>query len=228
MPVTQATALAAIRERLNEPVERFFKDIFLRRLINEGARDIARTTNALFDQVDVALVANIAEYTIDSSILLIHQAEWIPGDGRRVPLEGRTREAMNRIWLTRQDQIPGDPALYTVWGFPPNLKLKLFPVPYINSTLRLFVSRLPVDLAVDTTTDANSYIDFPEGWVEVLYDYVELRATRKDRDPRWQEAKQLYDQNVQNMQLAADSYIRDTSEIVRGGVLSGDLWFLDW
>lgn len=225
MATTLATALLAVRERLDEATAREWGDVPLRRWLMEGSRDVARKTFALFDQVDVALTLNVPEYTAPTNILHIHMAEWLPGDGRRIPMLGRSREAMP--WGPSQDQMISNPVYYTWWGFPPTLKIKVYPVPYINSTLRLFVSRLPAVLLTDGTNDGSN-LDFPEGWIEVLYDYCEYRALRKDQDPRWQESKALYDEQIINMHQYAMTYIRDTGEVTREGLGYGaGYWFLD-
>lgn len=219
MPTTLGTAAAAVRERLDESSARQWTDVSIRRWLQEGAKDAARRTFALMDQLDVTLVANTAEYTLSATlgpqILQINQVEWLPGgsDTRRIALRGRNRENMPSVWGHSQEQTRGEPLFYTVWGNPPALKLRLYPAPSINSTARLFIARLPTPLLNDGTNDGSN-LDFPEGWVEILYDYCEYRALRKDEDPRWQESKQLYDENVQQMMTAADSYLRDNAFIV--------------
>lgn len=219
MPTTLLIARTAIRERLDELTARQWDDTFLNRLINEGAKDAARKTFALMDQLDVTLIASTTEYTLTTgfgpNILQISQVEWLPGDGRRVPLHGRTREAMPSVWGHSQEQTTGEPVFYTCWGNPPVLKLKLYPAPNINSTARLYIARLPTPAAADGTN-----LDFPEGWIEIIYDYVEYRALRKDRDPRWQESKALYDAGVSDMLLAADNYLSTNREII-----NEDNWF---
>lgn len=218
MPTTLGAAVLAVRERLGEVNARQWTDAILRRLIQEGMRDAVRRTFALFDQLDVTLTLNVAEYTLTTTtgpqILQIANVEYLPGDGRKIPLHGRTREAMPSVWGHSQDQTTGEPVFYTTWGNPPNLKIRLYPAPNVNSTLRLFIVRLPNVLALDGTADATN-LDFPEGWVDVVYDYAEYRALRRGHDPRWQECKQLYDENIQQMLTAADTYMRDGAQIVR-------------
>src|SRR5678815_821927 len=211
MPVLLSTALTAVRERLDESTERQWSNVELRRWLNEGAKDAARRTFALMDSTTITLIAGTSEYAVPANVLQIYTVEWIPTDLRHVVLQARTRAALPS--MPYQDTDTGEPRLYTTWGFPPTLKLKVFPAPYDVGTLKLFVSRLPTDLALTGSADASA-IDFPEGWVEILYDYCEYRALRKDRDPRWQKSQGLYMDNVKEMIQSADSYLRENGEFV--------------
>ena len=42
-------------------------------------------------------------------------------------------------------------------------------------------------------------IDTMSGWEDIVYDYAVFKAKRKDRDPTWQEAKAIYDGQLQFM-----------------------------
>jgi hypothetical protein len=225
MPITLGTALTAIRERLDERTERQWSDIELRRWLNEGAKDAARRSFALMDSATITLIAGTSEYTVPSNVLQIYTVEWLPTDGRHVVLQARVREALPS--MPYQDTNSGDPCLYTTWGFPPTLKLKLFPSPYAAGSLKLFVSRLPTALSLTGSDDATA-IDFPEGWVEIIFDYCEYRALRVDKDPRWQESQGLYMDNLKEMIQSADSYLRENGEFVDGSMGPYDKYNWGW
>jgi len=42
-------------------------------------------------------------------------------------------------------------------------------------------------------------IDLPDGWHDVALDYAEYRALRRDSDPRWKEAFELYKDNLASL-----------------------------
>lgn len=225
--ITMATALTSVRERLDEPSERRWSQEMLRRWINEGTREIARRTEALFDTLDIPVLTPVAEYTVPANVLRIHNVEYLPtGQSTRINLIGRSRESLQLGSF--QDLNVSNPYIYTAWGFPPTLKLRVFPSPAYNGNLHLYVSRLPLIIPVTGGTTDTTNLDFPEGWIEIVYDYVEMRALRRDKDTRWQESQSLYETNVQQMANAASTYLRDSGEIVgeRPGFMN-DYWFLD-
>lgn len=229
MTQTQAQIVVAIRDRLDETVAGSWTDAQLRRWINEGARDMARRTRHLKDTTTIATVAGTGEYTVDADVLEVEQAYYAPGDARQVPLIPRAWEGMNAVWGQYRDQQGGDPAMFTTWGFSPNLKLRLFPVPGSSSkTVTLYVSRLPTDLATDGSASATA-VDFPDAWIDALYDFATYQALFKDRDPRWSEAKQMYEQRVDEMTVNGE-YMNVAMEMVADPLVVGGTlprWLVD-
>jgi hypothetical protein len=229
MTQTQLTIVTAVRDRLDETVAGQWSDAQLRRWINEGARDMARRTKHLKDTTTISTVSGTAEYTVDADVLEVEQAYYAPGDGRQVPLIARAWEGMNAVWGQYRDQQGGDPAMFTTWGFSPNLKIRLFPVPSTSSkTVTLYVSRLPADLATDGSANGTA-IDFPDAWIDGIYDFVTYQALFKDRDQRWTDAKTMYEQRVDDM-LVGGEYMGVAMEmvadpLVQGGVLPR--WLVD-
>ena len=229
MTQTQSAVLTAIRDRLDEATAGQWSDAQLRRWINEGARDMARRTKHLKDTVTFTTTAGTGEYTVTANVIEVEGAYYAPGDGRQVPLVARAWEGMNNVWGQYRDQQGGDPAMFTTWGFPPNLKVRLFPVPGSSSkTVTLYVSRLPVDLATDGTA-ASTAVDFPDAWIDAIYDFATFQALFKDRDPRWADAKNMYEQRVDQMIVNGD-YMNVAMEmvadpLVQGGVLPR--WLVD-
>lgn len=184
----------------------------LRRWINDGMRDMARVTRHIRDRATLTMVANQAEYTVPDNVLEIELAYYLPGDGQYIALQPRQFESMDLIWGTQQNQSGGWPMLYTVWGYSPTLKLRLYPVPQVNGhTVSLLVVKFPTQIAVDGSGD-NSSIDFPEAWLDALVAYVEYRALRKDRDPRWQEAKSEYAE-IRDQLMVMGDYLNAPREI---------------
>ena len=200
MAETVARVIERVRDRLDEAFERQWTDRQLRSWIIEGSEDLARRSLQLLDTVNVTAIAATPEYTITESVLEIHGAYWYPtGDGRRVPLQPKQFQAMDNVWWTERDrQTASDPVFFTTWGFPPALKLRVFPAPASGGTIQLMVSRLPAKFDLTGLDDADP-IDIPAGWSDLLVEYAEMCALRKDRDPRWQEPKALYEEKLMAM-----------------------------
>ena len=214
MATTVTTAVESLRERLDETTAAQWTDQSLRRWLNEAIRDIARRTRHYWDTDTIAVVASTGEYTVSADVLHVHHVYFQPtGESRQIPLEPRAFEAMDSVWLDRQDADGGYPYVYTLFGHAPTLTLKLFPVPSLTGTLTLHVARLPA--AIDIASGSGN-IDVPDGWLELAYDYAEYMALRKDRDPRWQESYQMYEKRVQEM-IEMGSYNTAPNEFVWSG-----------
>jgi hypothetical protein len=218
---TGTSVIAEIRDLLDEQTPSAFTNTQLRRWINRGLMDMARVTRHFRDRTTISLVAGTAEYTVPANVLEIELAYYLPGNGQYVPLVARQFEGMDAVWASSQNQMGGYPNLYTTWGFSPTLKIRLYPVPAVTGhSLSLMVVRTPVQLDEAGTTDS-AVMDFPDAWMSALVNYAEYCALRKDRDPRWQEAKQLYDETRDQLTVMGDYLIANremTIDPYSGGV----------
>jgi len=226
MATTVADATTALRDLLDESVAAQWTDVQLRRWLNEGIRDIARRTRHYWDTDTIDVAADDGEYTVSDDVLHIKHVYFTPdGDATRdIPLEPRAFEAMNQVWWDRQDQSSGYPVFFTTFGYAPTLTIKLFPVPSTDGTLTLHVCRLPAALDVAAGT---GNIDAPTGWLEMAYDYAEYKALRKDRDPRWQEAFQLYESKIQDI-IDMGEYINAPGEFIPTTMGMLPNWLVGW
>lgn len=196
MPKTLGTLLTNVRSRLDETTARFWTDAEVRRWIVEAARDVARRAETLLTTQDVTIVAATQEYALATDTLRVYRAEWEPGGtSLRYPLEYRDFNSMDAVWGISKQVTQGYPYWFTLWGFPPNLKITFYPKPSVAGKVVVFYYKLPADLATDGTADSSN-VDVPEGWWDALELYCEFVALRKDGDPRWLEAKQLYEEKV--------------------------------
>jgi hypothetical protein len=213
MATTTTELLMQIRDSLDEVTPAQWSQQSLRRWINDGMKDMARVTRHIRDRVVVTMVSGTAEYVLAENILEIELAYYLPGDGRYIPLQPRQYEGMDAIWGQQQNQQGGWPILYTVWGYSPNLKLRLYPVPPTNGhTVSLSVIRYPNLIPIDGSADS-TVIDFPEAWSESLVQYAEARALRKDRDPRWQESMTRYNE-IRDQLVVMGDYLNVPREVV--------------
>lgn len=199
MAMTQAQALTALRERLDETTATAWTDAQLRRWINEAVNDIARTTETVQSTVNLDVDAGDQDHTLPATTLRVYRAEFIEDGSQKVyPLEFVDFNAADSVWWTDQAMTDGTPRIYTLWGYPPTLNCKLYPVPSVNGTLRVHYYAAPAALATDGTAGSTT-LAVPEAYTDLILDHAEYKALRRDRDPRWQEAKAQYDENLAKM-----------------------------
>jgi hypothetical protein len=195
MTVLVATAVSALRVRLDEPTAAQWQDADLRGWLNEGIRDIARQTRLYTGQTTVAVALGSAhEMVLPSTIIAIEHLLWkATGETRTVPLEARSFSAVQRY----VNETGADPYFYTTYGHAPDLRVQLWPTPTRPGNLYLYGPQLPAALDVATGT---GNIDVIEGWYEAALDYAEYMARRKDKDDAaWKDVFQLYDAKVKQM-----------------------------
>lgn len=230
MPLTLAQLTSRARDRLNESTARQWTDQQLKSWVNEGVKDIARKTESLTDRQTIPAVIGTGEYALDADCLRVHWVEWAAtGDNLTVPLD--YSDVMNMAdfgWSSRTLQATR-PYAYTLWGVLPNIKLIVHPVPSVAGNFTVYYYRLPTDLSVAGADDAVTPEILP-GWDDIVLDYVEFRAMRRDRNPAWVEAKALYDENLSSM-FDATRRLTDQAGIIVGGSAGGHLpsWLVnDW
>lgn len=196
---TQAQLLADARSRLDEPSQQFYADTEIRRWINQGLKDVARTCETSQTTKVVSLVPGQQQYTAPADTIRIYRVEYQDTTSRIAVLEYRDYNNADSVWWTTQLTVQSTPGMWTAWGFPPNLKIVLYPIPGTpGSTIKVFYYQSPAELALDGG-DSNTAVSIPSGREEIVVDFVEYMALRKARDPRWQEAKGLYDEKVRAM-----------------------------
>lgn len=202
MPTTRTDLIVEIRENLNELSARQWSAASINRWINLGLRDISRRVEAHETTTVIPTVLNQEEYTLPIDILRINRVEYYENSSDYVyVVEPREFNGMDTIgWMWHQQSSGNTPMYYTVWGYSPAAKLILFPKPNrTGSSIKIYYYKQAIELPVSSGSDSGA-IDMPEGWQDAVSDFVEYKALRKQRDPRWQESKQLYEQKVLEMQ----------------------------
>lgn len=191
MATTVATAITAIRERLDEATASQWSTVQLRRWLNEGVKDIARRTFHYQDIDTIAVVASTGTYNAAADVLRINQIYFSPtaDTTQKIPLQARAWEAMDNVWWNRQDLESGYPVMWATRGYSPSCQIKLFPVPSVAGTLYLNVVRMPADLDISGGT---GNVDCPDAWIEIAYFYCAYMAFTKDRD--WEAADRAFQQ----------------------------------
>lgn len=195
MAVTLDELELRVRAILDEPTAGQWQQDNLRRWFNEGLRDLARTTRHWKSTATQNATAGTSEYTQPSSILAIEHAYYDDGSGNLYPLTAAHYESMDNVWGAHQNRA-GRPEFFTTKGSSPALKLKVWPVPTVThagpptSRFQMNTVILPTEMPLSGSGGSN--LDCPDGWVDLIVDYAEYMALRRNRDPRWQEAWEIY------------------------------------
>jgi|SRR5262245_48107177 len=217
MPVALSEYIRRSRSVLDEPSSRFWTDAELTDWINDGARDLARRAEDLltYDQT-ITITPSIAVYTLPPDVIRIHRAEFVPsGSTQTYPIRASSQDEMDQVWGTYQ----ANPASYPSWmvtrGYPGGsgasaFQIQFYPVPAQAGTINLYYYKMPRRLL---STETTLTIDLPEGWDDLILQYVEWRALRKTKDPRWQEAYQLYKENLDYL-LNITRFYHDQQQVI--------------
>lgn len=214
---TQSEVLTLVRDRLDEATAHQWSDAQLRRWINEGARDVARRSESLMITDTVAGVIGQHDYTVPSDIVRVHRVEWRPTSGGIYTLQFVALKDGDHLWSTTREDTEGTPATWSLWGFSPSLKLLVYPTPAEAGNFMLWSYQMPANLATDGSA-AGSTLGIPTGWEDLIADYAEFHALRKDRDPAWQEAKSLYDEHLLDLVATAMQWTDQATQISPSGI----------
>jgi hypothetical protein len=198
MTVTLLTMRTDVRAHLDEATASFWTDAQINSFINDALRDIARRTETLQTITTVAVSAGTRNYTLNFSpnIIRVHRVEFDPGPGSGpiYPLEARQFYELDHIWGVNQTQTRAYPDYWALFGFPPSLQIYLYPVPSQAGNLNVWYYRLPNVVSADTDV-----LDIPEGWWDLVTLFAEYQALRKDADPRFADAKAIYEEKLGQM-----------------------------
>ena len=191
MAVTVAQAITQVRQLIDEPVAQFWSDTQLQSYINQGCADFARRTRTLRDKQQVVVGANVQNYTCPQNYYAVYRVEFQPSSTGQVfiyPLDFMGYNEMDEAWGVYQTFPAAWPQAFTLWGNPPNLQIRLFPVPDQSGVLNVFGYRQSTDTIL--TTD---YIDVLQGYEEAIYEFGAYKAFRQDNSQSWQDAKNAYE-----------------------------------
>lgn len=209
MPETLAGAIRRTRSKLDEASTAggLWTNTELTDWINDGLRDMARRAEDILDfNTSIAIVAGTSKYPLPGDVVRIHRAEFAPtGQQQTYPIALTTHEEMDGVWGATQS-TQGTPAFMVVWGFAGGTgtaahQIQLYPVPAQNGVINLFYFRLPYRF-LDPVANAGELakvLECVEGWDDLVVQYAFYQGLKKDRDPRWQEEKQEYEEKLQDL-----------------------------
>lgn len=223
MALTLADALTHLRSRLDEATASFWSDTELTRWINEGAQDLARRTESLRDETDLAVLAGVQEVTAPTDLIRATGLEWRPtSTGQHHPMQYRDRHNADAVWGSGDTE--GSPIIWTSWGFPPALTLRVFPTPHEAGNLHLYYYRLP---ALVTTANTSAIIEVPSGWDDLVVEYATMLAFRKDGNQQWRDSFQHYEQRVNDLLATAIRYNDQAGYIDQGFSPLAPMWLYE-
>lgn len=205
--LTRKNLIEYVRYRLGEQEPRHWQNHELIRWANEGTKEIARRTEGLRTTQTISAVADTSTYTLPTNFIRIHAVEFAyTGNNRTTQLQYLDQHNW-QFHLPRS----GWPEYWTTWGTPvtgyTTSGFKVFPAPTAVGSFTVYYYAVPAEVdAYDTATASTAVFEIPNGWDDVLIDYVEYKALRRDRDPRWQEAKALYEEGMNAMLDATMRY----------------------
>lgn len=233
--LTQAEALAQVRDALREASARQWPDATLLRWINDAVRDMARVAEFSETTDTLATTATVQQYDLSSLALAvgrIHRVEYTEsGDGGRItPLEYEDYSNLDSVWGTSKGITLARPWCWTTWGVAPAVAFLLYPTPVSNGTVTFYYYSIPDKLA-DDGSDSATALAIPDGWDDMVVNYTEFRSLRRDRDQRWQEAKQLYDDGMQHLMNLTSRHSDQEGRIVPSGMGGVPAWLAgngDW
>ena len=196
---TLAEAITTVRSLLDEQTAVFWSNTELKRWINQGCLDVAREAEILWRKITITVVSTQQTYNAPSDFLNCHRAEFSPVTSTLTySLTYREINTMDTIWGILHQLPAAYPQYFTMWQnkTPGNVGTYfiLYPVPGQTGPLAIWYYRMPVPAAA--TGDP---LDTVPGWEDIIYDYAVYKALRKDRDPTWQTAFNLYNANLTAM-----------------------------
>lgn len=232
MPVTLSEYIRRSRSVLDEPQARMWSDAELTDWINDGARDLARRAEDLltYDQT-ITVTPNIAVYVLPADVIRIHRAEFVPTNSTQTyPIRASSQDEMDQIWGVYQANPSSYPSWFVTRGYPGGtgsslFQVQFYPVPAQPGIVNLYYYKMPKRLAAAETTLT---IDLPEGWDDLIIQYVEWRALRKTKDPRWNEAYQIYNTNLDSL-LNITRFFHDQQQVISTASRSTvPQWLTEW
>ena len=228
---TMGQALAAVRSRLDESTATAWTDPEIRAWINEGVADIARRTETIEKSTTVAVTAGTQTYTgLPSNLMRLHRVEFVSAgaQGQISALELRQLNDLDSVWYGAQQITGGRPIYCGLSGYPPNLKLTLYPIPAeTGAVLRVHYYASPAALATDGTADVTQ-LDIPTGWEDLVYEYATFLAQRRDGTPAWQDTKRLYDEHMMDMLMVTERWHDQAGYVVNDSMSPIDELMAGW
>lgn len=199
MAVTLAAALTEVRTLLDEDTAQFWTNQMLTNWLNQGCEDIARQAQALWMQTYIPAVPYQQSYLLPPDFLGVHRLDYsFANSDQTYNLEFRGIKTMDEIWGILQQLPAAYPQAFYLWndtaGPNSSMYFGTYPVVAAAGDFILYYYRQAVPAVL--TTDL---IDVTPGYEDIVYEYVIYKAKRRDRDQTWQEAKGLYDIQLQQM-----------------------------
>lgn len=199
MTVTQLQARTEVRSLLDEPNPQFWTNAEINSWLYQGTQDIARQAQALWMQADIQAVPLQQFYALPSDFLGVHRIDYqIDNSDQTYNLEFRGIKAMDEVWGILHQLPAAFPQAFYLWvdsGLPGGQPyFATYPVVADNGTFILYYYRNAIQPASDS-----ALMDVTPAYEDLCYEYAVAKAKRKDRDPSWQEAMGMYQEQLRVM-----------------------------
>ena len=210
MAATLTEALSNVRSLIDEPVAQFWSDAELTEWINQGCAEIQREVEwARKGPTVIDTVAGTQTYYAPQDFLRIYRLEFVPNNNTSYTysLEFRGYNEMDAAWGNLKTLPSAYPEQFTLWNNPNDrttgvgLTILLYPVPAVDGFLNLYYYRTIVPVA-----SGGDYVDVLPGWEDTVYSFAAYRALRKDADPRWNDFKQEFSMQIDQMKSVSRTY----------------------
>ena len=210
MAATLTEALSNVRSLIDEPVAQFWSDAELTEWINQGCAEIQREVEwARKGPTVIDTVAGTQTYYAPQDFLRIYRLEFVPNNNTSYTysLEFRGYNEMAAAWGNPTTLPSAYPEQFTLWNNPNDrttgvgLTILLYPVPAVDGFLNLYYYRTIVPVAA-----GGDYVDVLPGWEDSVYSFAAYRALRKDADPRWNDFKQEFSMQIDQMKSVSRTY----------------------
>jgi hypothetical protein len=197
--VTLESARTEVRSLLDEPTAQFWLDSEINSWLNQGAQDIARQAQALWMQLEVSAVPDQQFYALPQDFLGVHRLDFqLDNADQTYNLEFRGIKAMDEIWGILHQLPAAFPTAFYLWndtGLPGGQPyFATYPVVGSTGTFICYYYRNAIPATADT-----ALLDVTPAYEDIAYEYAVAKAKRKDRDPSWQEAMKMYQDQLQMM-----------------------------
>lgn len=214
MSYTLLEARTEVRALIDEDAPQFWTNAQLNSWINQGAQDVARRAETLWQEVNINVTPLIQNYLFPNDFLNCHRAEFtLAGSDQTFNLDYRGINQMDEIWGILHSLPAAWPQYFTIRGNSAlGFYLMLYPSPGAGGLLTVYYYRAAVTVTADGTN-----IDVQPGWEDIVFDYAVYKAKRKANDPSWQEAFQLYNGNLDQM-IAKSRNMTDLAEQITSGI----------
>lgn len=200
--VTMAQALTNVRSQVDElnTTNQYWGDPELRQWINEGVRSVARRTETiLVYNATLAAIVNQAKYNLPPDVIRVHRITFQPTNSiQEYPITGSTYDELDMLWGINPQQTASYPSVFCVWGTPGAMTVQFYPVPAQTGIFNIFYYGMPADLDRNGGEDAKQLV-IPSGWDDIITLFVTYRAKIKAKDPDWQIAKGLFEDELQHL-----------------------------
>lgn len=227
---TQAEYMSLVRNKLYDLNIHRFSDEALRQWINEAASDVARRTQCLRTTGTITGVASTQGYIPTfTDIIAIHAVKFIPDGGTfEYDLEYFDYKPLMNMAYGGLSISEGRPFLYWTEGYPPNLQINLYPTPSEAGDIVVHYYKTFAKLATADSTDANTDLDFPNGWESLLVNFAVAEGLLSDRDNRHQTYRDLYEQQLGGFNETSIRYNDNAGQITPNTHLLGNYELYGW